>query len=161
MSISRKILTQHEAKTHTSNHKYRIGIIVSRYNQDITEKLLNSTLQTLNKHPKVNQNIQLIWVPGAFELPLAAKRMATTKKWHAIICLGAIIKGETSHYDYICQETVHGIGEVSRETNLPIIFGVLTTLTRQQAIDRTKGKLNKGKEAVNTAIEMLEALSNI
>jgi len=132
----------------------KIGIIVSRFNEFITQKLLAGALDCLTRHEVENNNIDVIWVPGAFEIPLVAKR-AAHKDYDAIICLGAVIRGATPHFDYVAAEVTKGIAAVGLEANKPVIFGVLTTDTIEQAIERAGTKAgNKGWEAALAAIEM-------
>ena len=111
-----------------SGKRFRFGIVVSRFNEFITSKLLSGALDALKRHETPEDNIAVAWVPGAFEIPIVAKKLAETKKFHAIICLGAVIRGETPHYDYICNEVSKGVAQVALQTDVPTIFGVLTTL---------------------------------
>lgn len=141
--------------------KKRFGIVVSRFNEFITNKLLGGALDALKRHGADEENIEVAWVPGAFEIPLVAKKMASTNKYDAVICLGAVIRGQTPHFDYVSSEVSKGIANVSLEKNIPIIFGVLTTDTIEQAIERAGTKAgNKGYDAGVTAIEMVNLLSN-
>ena len=140
----------------------KIAIVASRFNEFITKKLIDGAIDALKRHGLSTDNISLAWVPGAFEIPLIAKKIAETKKYDAIICLGAVIKGATSHYDYVCSEVSKGIASVSLDFGLPIVFGVLTTDNIEQAIERAGTKAgNKGFEAAMTAIEMANLLKNI
>ena len=140
----------------------KIGIIVSRFNEFIGSKLLSGTIDCLKRHDIEDDNITVAWVPGAFEIPLIAKKMAMTKKYDAIICLGAVIRGSTSHYDYVCAEVSKGIASVSLETGIPVMFGVLTTDTIEQAIERAGTKAgNKGYDCAASAIEMINVIKNI
>ena len=133
----------------------RVGVIVGRFNDFITSRLKDGALDCLTRHGVEDQNITISWVPGAFEIPLIAKKMAESKNYDALICLGAVIKGSTSHYDYVCSETAKGISKVSLDSEVPVIFGVLTTNTIEQAIERAGTKAgNKGWEAAMAAIEM-------
>ena len=138
----------------------KVGIVVARFNEFITSKLLGGALDGLKRH-NVNENdIDVAWVPGAFEIPLIAKKMANSGKYDAVICLGAVIRGSTSHYDYVCNEVSKGIASVSLQTDKPVIFGVLTTNTIEQAIERAGTKAgNKGYDAAVTAIEMANLLN--
>lgn len=123
----------------------KIGIVVGRFNEFIVSKLLGGALDGLKRHGVDEDNIEVSWVPGAFEIPLVAKKMAQSKKYDAIICLGAVIKGSTPHFDYVCAEASKGISSVSLSEELPVIFGVLTTDTIEQAIERAGTKAgNKG-----------------
>ena len=130
-------------------------IIVARFNEFIGSRLLSGAIDELKRHGAKEENIDVIWVPGAFEIPLLAKKAAKTSKYNAIITLGAVIKGSTSHYDYVCAEVSKGVASVSLETSIPVIFGVLTCDNIEQAIERAGTKAgNKGSEAAKTAIEM-------
>ncbi|EQK46828.1 MULTISPECIES: 6,7-dimethyl-8-ribityllumazine synthase [Peptostreptococcaceae] len=140
----------------------KIGIVVGRFNEFIVSKLLGGALDGLKRHGVDEDNIEVSWVPGAFEIPLVAKKMAQSKKYDAIICLGAVIKGSTPHFDYVCAEASKGISSVSLSEELPVIFGVLTTDTIEQAIERAGTKAgNKGYDAAVTAIEMANLLKLI
>ncbi len=134
----------------------KAGIIIGRFNEFIGGKLLSGAIDGLKRHGVEEENIEIAWVPGAFEIPLAAKKMAKSKKYDAIICLGAVIRGSTPHFDYVASEVSKGIANVSLDTEIPVIFGVLTTDTIEQAIERSGTKAgNKGYEAAVTAIEMV------
>lgn len=140
----------------------RFGIIVGRFNEFIGGKLLSGALDGLKRHGVEESEIEIAWVPGAFEIPLAAKKMAKSKKYDAVICLGAVIKGATPHFDFVSNEVSKGIASVSLETEVPVIFGVLTTDTIEQAIERAGTKSgNKGYDAAVTAIEMANLLSSM
>ncbi|WP_024615697.1 6,7-dimethyl-8-ribityllumazine synthase [Clostridium sp. Ade.TY] len=140
----------------------KVGIVVARFNEFIVSKLLGGALDGLKRHGMNEENIDIAWVPGAFEIPLIAKKMAKKEKYDAIICLGAVIKGSTPHFDYVCSEASKGIAQVSMQTEKPIIFGVLTTDTIEQAIERAGTKAgNKGYDAAVSAIEMANLLNNI
>lgn len=133
----------------------KIAIILSRFNDSLGNILLENTLETLKKLNVSEKNIQITKVPGALELPLTAKLIAIKQKPDAIIALGIVIKGDTSHYDHVCTETHRGLMKVSLKTETPVIFGVITAFTEKQAVDRVqKSKLNKGKEYAETAVEM-------
>lgn len=137
----------------------KFGIIVGRFNEFINSKLLSGALDGLKRHGVNEDDIDITWVPGAFEIPLTAKKMAKSKRYSGVICLGAVIRGATPHFDYVSSEVSKGIASVSLETELPIIFGVLTTDTIEQAIERAGTKAgNKGYEAAMTAIEMANLL---
>lgn len=139
----------------------KIGIVVSRFNEFITSKLLSGSLDTLKRHEVEEKNIDIAWVPGAFEIPLIAQKMAETNKYDAIICLGAVIRGATSHYDYVCNEVSKGVAHVSLKTNIPVIFGVVTTENIEQAIERAGTKAgNKGVDAATSALEMINLLKS-
>lgn len=133
----------------------KFAIIVSRFNEFITGKLLSGAKDCLKRHGASEENVDIVWVPGAFELPLLAKKLAKTKKYDAIITLGAVIRGSTTHYDYVCNEAAKGIANASLTEEVPVIFGVLTTENIEQAIERAGTKSgNKGYEAAVSAIEM-------
>lgn len=135
--------------------KLRFGIIVARFNEFIGSKLLSGAMDALIRHGAEKDLIEMAWVPGAFEIPLIAKRMAKSGKYDAIICLGAIIRGNTPHFDFVASEVTKGIAMVSLETEVPVSFGILTTDNIEQAIERAGAKAgNKGFDAAMTAIEM-------
>ncbi len=137
-------------------------IIVSRFNEFIGGKLLSGAVDELKRHGVEDSNIDIVWCPGAFEIPLIAKKCAKSGKYSAVITLGAVIKGSTSHYDYVCAEVSKGIASVSLETGIPVIFGVLTTENLEQAIERAGTKAgNKGADAAKSAIEMANLLKTI
>jgi len=140
----------------------RFGIIVGRFNEFIGGKLLSGALDAISRHGGSDNDVDLAWVPGAFEIPIVAKKMAKSGKYDAIICLGAVIRGATPHFDMVAGEVTKGIALVGLETGLPVIFGVLTTDSIEQAIERagTKGG-NKGFDAAVTAIEMANLLKQI
>ncbi|MEL3908747.1 MAG: 6,7-dimethyl-8-ribityllumazine synthase [Treponemataceae bacterium] len=140
----------------------KFGIVVARFNEFITSKLLAGAFDALQRHNVKNEDIEVAWVPGAFEIPLVAQKMAESKKYDAIICLGAVIRGSTSHYDYVCAEVSKGIANVSLKTGLPVMFGVLTTDNLEQAIERAGSKVgNKGYESAIGAIEMVNLIREI
>lgn len=150
----------YEGKLIAKNNKY--GIIVGRFNEFIGGKLLTGALDALKRHGVTEDNIEIAWVPGAFEIPLTAKKMADSGRYSAVICLGAVIKGATPHFDYVSSEVTKGIANVSLETGVPVIFGVLTTDTIEQAIERAGTKAgNKGYDAAITAIEMVNLFDEI
>lgn len=133
----------------------KVGIVVGRFNEFITSKLLGGALDGLKRHGVEEDNIDIAWVPGAFELPLIAKKLVNTGKYDAVIGLGTVIRGSTTHYDYVCNEAAKGMASVSLETGVPVIFGLLTTENIEQAIERAGTKSgNKGYEAAVSAIEM-------
>ncbi len=145
-----------------SSKDMKIGIVASRFNEFIVSKLIEGAKDGLLRHDVKDDNIELCWVPGSFEIPVAAKRMAETKKYDAIICLGAVIRGSTSHYDYVCAEVSKGIAQVSMQTGLPVMFGILTTDTIQKAIERAGTKAgNKGYDCALGAIEMVNLMKQI
>lgn len=134
----------------------KFGIVVSRFNDFITARLLEGALDGLRRHGVAESDVEIAWVPGAFEIPLLAKKMAESAKYNAVICLGAVIRGSTSHYDYVCNEAAKGIAQVSMESGIPVMFGVVTTDTIAQAIERAGTKAgNKGYDAALGAIEMV------
>ena len=140
----------------------KIGIVVARFNEFITSKLLSGALDGLKRHEVSEENIDIAWVPGAFEIPLVASKMAQSGRYDAVICLGAVIRGSTSHYDYVCNEVSKGIAQVSLSTALPVLFGVLTTENIEQAIERAGTKSgNKGYECACGAIEMVNLLHQL
>ncbi|MFJ5772497.1 6,7-dimethyl-8-ribityllumazine synthase [Psychrobacillus sp. NPDC093180] len=133
----------------------KIGIVVGRFNEFINGKLLDGAMDGLKRHGVSEENVDVAWVPGAFEVPFIAKKMAETKKYDAIIGLGSVIRGSTTHYDYVCNETAKGIASVGLSTGVPVMFGVVTTETIEQAIERAGTKAgNKGYDAAVSAIEM-------
>ena len=140
----------------------KIAICASRFNEFITSKLIGGAKDALERHGAKDSDLDLVWVPGAFELPLAAKKLASSGKYDAVICLGAVIRGSTSHYDYVCAEVSKGIAAVSLGSEVPVAFGVLTTDTIEQAIERAGTKAgNKGFDAAVTAVEMANLLRQI
>lgn len=140
----------------------KIGIVAARFNEFIVSKLIGGALDGLKRHDVEEDNITLAWVPGAFEIPLAAKKMAQTGNYDAIICLGTVIRGATSHYDYVCNEVSKGIASVSLETGVPVMFGVVTTENIEQAIERAGTKAgNKGYDCALGAIEMINLLKQV
>ena len=137
----------------------RVGIVASRFNELITSKLIGGALDGLKRHDVPEENIDLAWVPGAFEIPLIASKMAKSGKYDAIICLGAVIRGSTTHYDYVCSEVSKGIAHVSLAADIPVMFGVLTTENIEQALERAGSKAgNKGFDCAVGAIEMVNLI---
>ncbi|MCX8057730.1 MAG: 6,7-dimethyl-8-ribityllumazine synthase [Ignavibacteria bacterium] len=133
----------------------KFSIVVSRFNSFITEKLLDGAIDCLVRHNVNEDDIKVYWVPGSFEIPAVAKKLAQSKKFDAVICLGCVIRGETPHFDYIASEVSKGVAQASFETGVPVVFGVLTTDTIEQAIERAGTKAgNKGFDAASTAIEL-------
>lgn len=140
----------------------KVGIIASRFNELITSKLVSGAEDCLTRHGVSGDDISVAWVPGAFEIPIITKRMAQSGKYDAIICVGAVIRGATSHYDYVCNEVSKGIAAVSLETGVPALFGILTTDTIEQAIERAGTKAgNKGTDCAMSALEMVNLIKNI
>ena len=140
----------------------KIGIVAARFNEFITSKLLSGALDALLRHDGKEEDIHIAWVPGAFESPLIASKMAKSGKYDAVICLGAVIRGSTSHYDYVCAEVSKGIAAVSLSSDVPVMFGVLTTENIEQAIERAGTKAgNKGYDSAMSAIEMVNLIREI
>lgn len=140
-------------------HGARIGIVASRFNEFITAKLLGGAQDALLRHEVREEDIEVAWVPGAFELPLMAAKMARSGRYDAVLCLGAVIRGATSHYDLVCNEAAKGIASVGLETGVPVLFGVVTTETIEQAIERAGIKAgNKGYDCAVSALEMVDLL---
>ncbi|VHU06290.1 6,7-dimethyl-8-ribityllumazine synthase [Clostridioides difficile] len=140
----------------------KIGIINSRFNEFITSKLLSGAEDCLLRHDVSPENIEIVWVPGAFEIPLVAQKMAKSGRYDAIICLGCVIRGATSHYDYVCSEVSKGIAKVSLDSELPVIFGIVTTENIEQAIERAGTKArNKGYDCAMNALEMANLFKSL
>ncbi|API79735.1 6,7-dimethyl-8-ribityllumazine synthase [Staphylococcus argenteus] len=140
----------------------KVAIVVSRFNDFITGRLLEGAKDTLIRHDVHEDNIDVAYVPGAFEIPLVAKKLANLGNYDAIITLGCVIRGATSHYDYVCNEVAKGVSKVNDQTNVPVIFGILTTESIEQAVERAGTKAgNKGAEAAVSAIEMANLLKSI
>ena len=145
-----------------SGKDLKIGIVVARFNAFITSRLLDGALDTLHRHETADADIDVAWVPGAFEIPVVAKKMAECGKYDAVICLGAVIRGSTTHYDYVCNEVSKGVAQVGMQTGVPTIFGVLTTENIEQAIERAGTKAgNKGSDCAMAAMEMASLLKKI
>lgn len=137
----------------------RVGIVAARFNEFITSRLLGGAMDALLRHDASEDDVHVAWVPGAFEIPLVASKMAKSGKYDAVICLGAVIRGSTSHYDYVCNEVSKGIAAVSLESGIPVLFGVLTTENIEQAIERAGTKAgNKGYDCAVSAIEMVNLI---
>ena len=144
------------------NDGIRVGIIATRFNEFITSKLLGGAMDGLLRHDIKEENIDVAWVPGAFEIPLIASKMAKSGKYDAVICLGAVIRGATSHYDYVCAEVSKGIATVALQSEIPVMFGVLTTDNIEQAIERAGTKAgNKGYDCALGAVEMVNLIRAI
>ena len=140
----------------------KIAIVAARFNEFITSKLISGAVDGLKRHGVNDDDISLAWVPGAFEIPFIAKKLAFPKKYDAVICLGAVIRGATTHYDYVCNEVSKGIAHISLESGIPVLFGVLTTEDIEQAIGRAGTKAgNKGYDCALSAIEMINLSKNI
>ncbi len=140
----------------------KIGIVAARFNEFIVSKLVSGAVDGLVRHEVNEDNIDIAWVPGAFEIPVIAKKMAKSGKYDAVICLGTVIRGETSHYDYVCNEVSKGIAAVSMECEMPVMFGILTTDTIEQAVTRAGTKAgNKGYDCALGAIEMINLMEKL
>jgi len=140
----------------------KFGIIASRFNDFITKELVSGCLNMLTRHGANNEDLSITWVPGAFEVPLLAQRLAKSKSYDALICLGTVIRGSTPHFEYIASEVAKGIAKVSLDTGLPVIFGIITADTIEQAVERAGTKEgNKGRDAALSAIEMANLLAQI
>ncbi|AQQ71193.1 6,7-dimethyl-8-ribityllumazine synthase [Limihaloglobus sulfuriphilus] len=140
----------------------RFAVVVSRFNELITSKLLGGAIDSLTRHGAGEDQITVIWVPGAIEIPITAKRLCQSGKFDAVICLGAVIRGSTSHYDYVCQQVSRGVAQINYDTGVPAVFGVLTCETIEQAIERAGTKAgNAGANAAVGAIEMVNVLREI
>ena len=149
-----------ESNLNSSNHKF--ALVVSRFNDFITSRLLDGAIDCLKRHGTETESIDVVWVPGAYEIPLISQKLSQTKKYDAIICLGAVIRGSTSHYDHVCNEVSKGIQKVGIDTGVPCIFGVVTTDTIEQAIERAGTKSgNKGWEAALSGIEMANLIKRM
>ncbi len=139
----------------------KIAIVVSRFNSEITERLLQGAVERCHEIGFTDKNLHIVWVPGAVEIPLAAQQFAKQEDCAAIICLGAVIRGETDHYQYVCQQVSYGCQKIALDFDVPVIFGVLTTDTEEQALQRTGGTQgHKGREAADTALAMIELMQN-
>lgn len=144
------------------SQQIKIGIVAARFNEFITAKLLSGALDGLKRHDVAEEDIAIAWVPGAFEIPLVASKMAHSGHYDAVICLGAVIRGNTSHYDYVCSEVSKGIAQVSLSSGVPVLFGVLTTENIEQAVERAGTKAgNKGFDCAVSAIEMVNLLREL
>ena len=140
----------------------RFAIVASRFNEFITSKLLEGALDMLRRHGAAEDAVDVVWVPGAFEIPLAAKKLAACGKYDAVICVGAVIRGATSHYDYVCSEVSKGVAQAGLSTGVPVIFGVVTTENIEQAVERAGTKAgNKGADGAMAAMEMANLLKKI
>ena len=140
----------------------KVGIVAARFNEFITSKLLSGVMDGLIRHEVAQEDVEVAWVPGAFEIPLIAQKMAESGKYDAVICLGAVIRGATSHYDLVCNEAAKGVAQVGLKTGVPVLFGVVTTDTIEQAIERAGTKAgNKGYDCATSAIEMVNLIRQI
>lgn len=151
-----------EIKGQLEAGKSKYAIVVSRFNEFITSKLLSGAIDSLQRHGADDEQITVVWVPGSVEIPLAAKKLASSGKYNAVICLGAVIRGQTGHFEYVCQQVSRGIGQINYDTGVPAVFGVLTCETIEQAIERAGTKQgNTGANAALSAIEMTNLLGQI
>ncbi len=151
-----------EIKGHLAAGKGNYAIVVSRFNEFITAKLLAGAIDCLTRHGAQDKQITVVWVPGACEITIAAKKLAQSGKYVAVICLGAVIRGQTAHYDYVCQQVVRGIAQINYDSAVPAVFGVLTCDTLEQAVDRAGTKMgNAGADAAMTAIEIVNVMEQI
>lgn len=151
-----------EIKGHLTAGKHNYAIVVSRFNEFITGKLLAGAVDCLQRHGAADEQMTAVWVPGTIEITVAAKKLAESGKYAAVICLGAVIRGQTSHYDYVCQQISRGVGTVNYDTGVPTIFGVLTCDTIEQAIERAGTKQgNAGSSAALAAIEMADLMAKL
>ena len=151
-----------EIKGHLAAGKGNYAIVVSRFNEFITAKLLAGAIDCLTRHGAQDKQITVVWVPGACEITIAAKKLAQSGKYAAVICLGAVIRGQTAHYDYVCQQVVRGIAQINYDSAIPAVFGVLTCDTLEQAVDRAGTKMgNAGADAAMTAIEIVNVMEQI
>jgi 6,7-dimethyl-8-ribityllumazine synthase len=151
-----------ELKGKVTAGKGKYAIVVSRFNEFVTSKLLAGAIDCLQRHDAADDQISVVWVPGACEITIAAKKLAESENFVAVLCLGAVIRGQTGHYDYICQQVSRGIGQINYESGVPTIFGVLTCDTLEQAVERAGTKMgNAGAEAALTAMEMTSVMQQI
>jgi len=151
-----KIIHAEDIQSH-----FNIAIVVSRFNEDITERLLSGALERLKELEFEEKHITVAWVPGAVEIPITAQRFANTKKYEVIICLGAVIQGDTDHYQYVCEQVNQGCQRVALSHNIPLIFGVLTTKNKEQALERVDGPSHHGRSSADAAYEMVSVLRQI
>jgi len=151
-----------QVKGQVTAGKGNYAIVVSRFNEFITAKLLDGAIDCLRRHGAAEEQISVIWVPGACEITIAAKKLAQSGRYVAVICLGAVIRGQTGHYDYVCQQVARGIGQINYDSAVPAVFGVLTCDTLEQAVDRAGTKMgNAGADAALTAMETVNVLEQI
>lgn len=144
------------------SEKIKVGIVASRFNEFIVSKLLSGAVDGLKRHAVADEDITVAWVPGAFEIPLIASKMAVSGNYDAVICLGAVIRGSTTHYDYVCSEVSKGIAQASLTSGIPVMFGVVTTENIEQAIERAGSKAgNKGYDSALSAIEMINLMKEL
>jgi 6,7-dimethyl-8-ribityllumazine synthase len=151
-----------EIKGQVAAGKGNYAIVVSRFNEFVTSKLLAGAIDCLQRHGATDQQISVFWVPGACEIVQAAKKLAQSGKYVAVLCLGAVIRGETCHYDYVCQQVVRGIGQINYDSAVPTVFGVLTCDTLEQAVERAGTRMgNAGADAARTAMEMADVMEHV
>jgi 6,7-dimethyl-8-ribityllumazine synthase len=151
-----------EIQGHLAAGKGRYAIVVSRFNDFITSKLLEGALDCLRRHGAADDQMQIVWVPGACEITIVAKKLAQSGRYVAVLCLGAVIRGQTGHYDAVCQQVVRGVGQINYDTGVPAVFGVLTCDTLEQAIERAGTKMgNAGADAALTAMEMAHVMEQV
>ena len=151
-----------ETKGQVTAGKGSYAIVVSRFNEFITSRLLAGAIDCLSRHGAADKQISVVWVPGASEITIAAKKIAQSGKYVAVICLGAVIRGQTAHYDYVCQQVSRGIGQINYDSGIPTIFGVLTCDTLEQAVERAGTRMgNAGADAAMTAMEMANVMEEI
>jgi 6,7-dimethyl-8-ribityllumazine synthase len=154
-------VTRIEGQLHSHSQR-KLAIAVSRFNQSVSEALLKGALETLNRYGVPASNITVVWVPGAFELPLTCKTLAESKRFEAVLALGCVIQGSTPHFAYVCSQAASGISQASLRTGVPVVFGVLTTNTAEEAAERSGGKAgNKGADAAITALDMISVLEKV
>ncbi len=147
---------------HLNAKGFRFGLVVSRFNEFISSKLLTGALDVLKRHGALEEDIEVLWVPGSFEIPLVAKKMAKSGRYDAVVCLGAVIRGDTPHFEYVASEVAKGIALVGLETEIPVMFGIITSDSLEQAIERAGTKAgNKGWDAALGAIEMVNLIKKI
>lgn len=140
----------------------KFGVVISRFNELVSGEMLKGAIDTLTRHGTLENNITAVWVPGAFEIPFMAQKLAQSKKYDAVICLGAVIRGDTPHFDYIAAEVSKGISQVSLRVGVPVAFGILTVDTLEQALERAGSKAgNKGRQAAESAIEMVNVVEKL
>ena len=152
----------HEVEGSLQGQSLRIAVVASRFNQPVTERLLQGALDTLRAHGVADEDTTVVWVPGSFEIPLVARKLATSGRYQAIVCLGAVVKKETAHFEYVAAEAARGVADVGRETGVPTMFGILTTYDNQQALARAGGvQGNRGADAAEAAIRMANLMQQL
>ena len=152
----------HEVEGSLQGQGLRIAVVASRFNQDVTDRLLRGALDILRAHGVADADVTVVWVPGSFEVPIVARKLATSGHHQAIVCLGAVVKKETAHFEYVAGEAARGIADVGRETGVPTIFGILTTYNAQQALARSGGvQGNRGADAAEAAIRMANLMQQL